>query len=115
MPPSAAGAARTAIDIIASDAGRRRQLLDNAQYVRQGLKDVGCDTLNSTTPIIPLIIGGADRAVEVSQKLFERGIFVSAIRPPTVPADTARLRVTVTATHTREDLDRLLNAIKGTL
>ena len=115
MPPSVAAAALAAVDIIVAETGRRGQLLDNAQYVRQGLKDMNCDTLNSTTPIIPIMIGEADSAVDVSQKLFEQGIFVSAIRPPTVPANTARLRITVTSGHTRKDLDRLLNAVKGCL
>ncbi len=113
LPPSVAAAARAAVDIIVAETGRRERLLDNARYARRGLNKLGFDTMNSTTPIIPVVIGEADRAAAASQKLFEQGIFVGAIRPPTVPANTARLRITVTSEHTKEDLDRLLDAMNG--
>ncbi|MDO8676008.1 MAG: 8-amino-7-oxononanoate synthase [Candidatus Omnitrophota bacterium] len=112
MPPSVAAAAHAGVNIIVIEPGRRRQLLDNADHLRQGFKALGLDTMRSTTPIIPILAGEADRAVMMSQKLFEQGFFVQAIRPPTVPVNTARLRVTVTAAHTREDCEAFLEAVK---
>jgi len=111
LPPSLASAASVAIDIIEQDKLRRQKVLDNAQYLRDGLKRKGFDTLESTTPIIPIVFKTPQKALEASQYLFQQGIFVQAIRPPTVPVNTARLRVTVMATHTREDLDLFLDRI----
>lgn len=113
MPPAMAAAAKEAIDIITADAGLRTQVMSNAQYLRQGLKELGFDTMNSSTPIIPVLLKESDAAVKASRFLFEQGIFVQAIRPPTVPLHTARLRVTVMATHTKDDLDLFLKAMKG--
>ncbi|MEI7999310.1 MAG: aminotransferase class I/II-fold pyridoxal phosphate-dependent enzyme, partial [Candidatus Omnitrophota bacterium] len=79
--------------------------------LRIGLKRLGLDTMSSTTPIIPILFKDAAAALQASKKLLEQGIFVQAIRPPTVPANTARLRVTVMATHTQEDLDLFLGCI----
>ena len=76
------------------------------------LKRLGFNTLASQSPIIPVVVGDAERALTFSQQLFERGIFVQAIRPPTVPENTARLRVTVMATHTADDVSRALEAFK---
>jgi 8-amino-7-oxononanoate synthase len=74
---------------------------------------MGYDTMNSSTPIIPVLVKDPLRAKAVSKRLLEQGIFVQAIRPPTVPPGTSRLRITVMAAHVREDLDRLLNALKA--
>jgi 8-amino-7-oxononanoate synthase len=63
------------------------------------------------TPIQPLLVGEAKRAVEMSAALLQRGILVAAMRPPTVPEGTARLRITLSAAHTPQDVDRLLNAL----
>lgn len=114
MPSCVAAAAHAGVNVIAAEPGRRRQLLHNADHLRQGFKALGLDTMRSTTPIIPILVGEADRAVTISKKLFEQGFFVQAIRPPTVPTNTARLRVTVTAAHTREDCDAFLDAVKTT-
>ena len=112
MPPALAAAASMAIDIIQEDDKRRKQVLENAHYIRSGLKALGFDTMSSTTPIIPVGLKDPAQALKVSKYLFEQGIFVQAIRPPTVPVNTARLRVTVMATHTQEDLDKFLNCMK---
>ena len=68
----------------------------------------------SETPIQPLLIGDAGKALAVSKKLEEQGILISAIRPPTVPEGTARLRITFSAAHTEEHVDRLLLALEST-
>ncbi len=113
MPPSVAAASVAAIDIIEHEPRRRQQLWKNREYMVNGLKRLGFDTMNSTTPIIPILIGEPEKAVLFSQKLFEDGIFLSAIRPPTVPPNTSRLRLTVMATHTQSDLDAALDKISG--
>jgi len=112
MPPSTAAASMRAIEIIKEEKGLRETLIKNADFVLKELKASGFNTLKSQTPIIPIVVRDSDVAVKFSQKLLEEGIFVSAIRPPTVPKNTARLRVTVTAEHTKDDLTFLLNNLK---
>ncbi len=114
LPAAVTEAARAAVNIIGSSEGvtLRKKVLSNADYVRQQLKQMGFDTLQSTTPIIPVILKDATRAVAASQELYKAGIYVSAIRPPTVPVNTARLRITVTAKHTQAELDMLVNAMR---
>ena len=112
LPSSVAAAAEKAVEIIAAEPERRRQLLKNADAVRAGLKAIGFDTMASQTPIVPVLIKDAVLAVEFSKKLLDQGIFVQAIRPPTVPVGSARLRVTAMATHTSEDLERLLKSMR---
>jgi 8-amino-7-oxononanoate synthase len=112
MPPSVAAAAIKAIEIMEKEPQRREKLLNNAKHMRQGLQEVGFDTMSSATPIIPVLLKEASVAVAFSQKLLERGIFVQAIRPPTVPENTARLRVTVMATHRRSEIDKAIDAFQ---
>jgi len=113
MPPALAQAARAALQIIREGNQLRRTLHEHAEYLRTQLKALGFDTMNSSTPIIPILVKDPHRALMMSKYLLQKGIFVQAIRPPTVPIDTARLRLTVMATHTKEDLEQLLNALKG--
>lgn len=114
LPPLVAAAAQRSIEIIAAEPERRQKLLKNADEIRDGLQKIGFDTMASQTPIIPMLIKDAVLAVEFSKKLLNRGVFVQAIRPPTVPAGTARLRVTAMATHTPKDIQQLLDAV-GTI
>jgi len=112
LPPSVAAAAGRALEIIQNEPQRRHQLWAWTNLMHQELKRLGFDTLSSQTPIIPILVKDPHRAVEFSQRLFQKGIFVQAIRPPTVPQNTARLRFTVMATHRREDLERALEALQ---
>jgi 8-amino-7-oxononanoate synthase len=105
MPPSVAAASVAAIKIMDSQPDLLKKLWDNTVYIREGLQQLGFDTLHSVTPIIPILIKDSAKALMFSQELFDRGIFVSAVRPPTVPLNTARLRLTVMATHTKDDLN----------
>jgi 7-keto-8-aminopelargonate synthetase-like enzyme len=112
MPPAMAQASRAALKIISQEGNLRRQLELNANYLRTQVQGMGFDTMNSSTPIIPILVKDPSKAVAMSQRLLEEAVFVQAIRPPTVPIRSARIRLTVTATHTREDLDKLLNALR---
>ncbi len=113
LPPSTAAASLKGIEIIEQEPGRREKLWENTKYVLQGLKEMGFNTLETKTPIIPIIVKDAYLALRFSEKLFAAGIFVSAIRPPTVPVNTSRLRVTIMATHTKEDLKYLLEQMQS--
>ena len=112
LPPSVAAASRCALGIMRAESWRRSTLIENARCMRAALQQAGFDTGHSTTPIIPVMIKDAARAADISRKLLARGFFVSAIRPPTVPVNTARLRVTVTALHTAEDITGCVEALK---
>ncbi len=108
LPPVVAAASLKAVEIIENDPARREKLWDNTYFVLESLKKLGFDTFKSQTPIVPIVVKDAALCVEFSKRLFEAGIFVAAIRPPTVPANTARLRLTLMATHTRKDLESLV-------
>ena len=110
LPPAVCAANIKAIDIVERDTQRRVRLKANAELVRIELKKAGLDTLSSSTHIIPILIGDAERTVEISKQLLnEEGIFIQAIRPPTVAKGTARLRLTVSSEHRK---DKLLWAVK---
>jgi 8-amino-7-oxononanoate synthase len=110
LPPASAAAASAAIDLIQAEPERIKRLWDNGCYLGQGLTAAGFRLGASATPILPVIVGPAEPALDLADALLTRNIFVLAIRPPTVPEGTARLRVTPTAEHTRADLDEALAA-----
>ncbi len=110
LPPSILATAITAIDILEKEPSLRKNLWTNRNRFCNGLKTTGYNTLESETPIIPILIGDTERTVEMAEGLFKKGIFCPAIRPPTVPRGTSRLRATVMATHTLEDIDYCIKA-----
>jgi len=112
LAPSAIEAAREGISILQNEPERRGQLLKNAQYVRVQLAHCGFEVRGGETPIISVIIGGAHEAMQFSEKLLDEGIFIPAIRPPTVPKGSSRLRITVMATHTIEQLNTVISKMK---
>jgi glycine C-acetyltransferase/8-amino-7-oxononanoate synthase len=114
LPPAVCAAAGAAVDFVMSDAGheRRDRLWRNVSELKQGLSALGIQN-ESRSPIIPVIIGDERAAVEISGKLYERGVFVPAIRFPTVPKGKARLRVTVSAAHEPPDIKRFLEEFGG--
>lgn len=114
LPPSVAAASMEAISIIQHDPSLLKNLWDNTHYVKSRLEDMGFDTMNSQTPIIPILVKDNEKAVDFSTRLLDQGIYVSAIRPATVPVDTARLRLTIMASHSRENLDTLCETLKQT-
>jgi len=112
LPPAVCAASLTGLRIIETEPERRAALWDRARQLQDGLRSLGLDVGPTETPITPLIVGESAAAVELSQELLERGILAPAIRPPTVPEGTARIRLTPMATHTPADIDTLLAALE---
>src|ERR1700689_5211750 len=107
-PPAVAAACIAAFDVLEQEPERIQKLWDNTRYLKQGLTSAGFNTGVSETPITPVIVGEARMAHALSAALFEEGVLVTGIGFPTVPEGKARVRTIVTATHTREELDRAL-------
>lgn len=110
MSPAIAAATLTSLMLICSDEGERRRqaLADNIRYFRASLAELPVTLMASDTAIQPLIIGDSDTALNVAGALRDKGIWCTAIRPPTVPAGSARLRITLSADHTKEQIERLI-------
>jgi 8-amino-7-oxononanoate synthase len=111
QPPLLACAVQAALALIRDDVARRERLHASIARFREGARTLPWRVVPSTTAIQPLIVGDAGAAVELSQRLADRGFWVPAIRPPTVPAGTARLRVSLSAAHTDDDIDGVLRAL----
>lgn len=110
--PIIAAAISEAIKVIKDEPDLRRNLWDNRNYLIQNIKRLGFSTLQSKTQIIPILLGDETRAADFANVLFEQNIFVPAVRWPAVPLGQARLRVTISAQHTREQLDHFLNVLE---
>ena len=111
IPPAVAAATLAALDILEQEPERRQRLGKNQRTLAHGLAAAGFTTHQGETPIFPLIVGDPGRTVAMSEQLWEAGIWVPAIRPPTVPAGTSRLRLSVMATHTTADLNTAIQAV----
>lgn len=112
LPPAVAGACIMAIDIVDSESlTLRKRLWKNRQRLYHGLKNLGYDTLNSETPIIPLFVGDVKKTLKIGNYLYKEKIFAPAIRPPTVPEGKCRIRFSVTAAHTDEDIDLVIDRL----
>ncbi len=109
-PPSVVLACMAAIDVLIEEPQIIERLWENTRFFKEGLKGLGFDTGISESPITPVIAGDGAKAMLLSDKLFERGVFAQGIAYPTVARDKARVRTIVTATHTREDLQYALDA-----
>jgi 8-amino-7-oxononanoate synthase len=110
MPPSAVATVLACLDVIEREPERRTRLWENAEYLRGGLQSLGFDTVTSETPIIPVVTGDMERTFAFWRALFDAGVFTNPVLPPAVPESSCRLRTSVMATHTREQLDRVLEA-----
>ncbi len=111
-PPAVAAATLRSLQLVREEGWRREHLARLIQRFHSGAKQLGLPLMDSPTPIQPLLVGDSQRASTMSQGLLERGILVSAIRPPTVPQGTARLRITLSAAHEESQIDRLLDALQ---
>jgi 8-amino-7-oxononanoate synthase len=115
LPPMVVAAIAAALDRIEVADAARATLASNTARFRSALAATGADTANSSTQIVPALLGGSDRALAVSQALEDAGFLAIAIRPPTVPKGAARLRFSLTALHTPDELDRVVGAFEAIL
>ena len=111
LPPSVCAASIAALDLVDREPWRRDRLWRNRARLAEGLAALGIGTGASSTPIVPIIVGGAEQALAASQELLSAGLFAAAIRPPTVPAGSSRIRMTVMATHSDSDIARVLSVL----
>ncbi len=111
LTPCLAAGAVKALELIRTRPELREQLWKNTAYTKEELQKKGFNIGETESPIIPIIIGDTKKTLELSEHLYNKGIFVPAIRFPTVGKNEARLRLSVMATHTRTDLDKLLHAL----
>ncbi|WP_296361980.1 8-amino-7-oxononanoate synthase [Virgibacillus sp.] len=110
LSPAICAATYTAIELIEQDANRREHLHYNIRKLKEGLNDMGYAVKGDHTAIIPVIIGEQQLALEFAKELEEKGIYAPAIRPPTVPNGESRIRLTVTASHSMQEIDDVLHA-----
>lgn len=112
LPPSVLAASLEALKIIKEEPQIRKTLWDNVRYFKSNLEKLGYDTINSQSQIIPLLIKDNFRTVEFSRNLLAQGLFAAGIRPPSVPANTSRIRLSVMASHSKEDIDQALSVLE---
>lgn len=115
LPPSVAAASLAALDVVQNTQERRQKLTELIQYFRDRSRELGLPLMPSPTAIQPVLLGDAGLALSVAEALREQGIFLAAIRPPTVPPKSARLRITLTAAHEKSHVDQLLKALDQSL
>jgi 8-amino-7-oxononanoate synthase len=111
LPPAVAAATRAALRLLREQSWRRAAVLERVRQFREGATALGLQLLPSSTPVQPIVVGAETRAVALSDALFAAGCWVPAIRPPTVPAGSSRLRVSLSAAHTQDDVAQLLAAL----
>jgi glycine C-acetyltransferase len=111
-PPAVVAACMAAVDVLLEEPEIIERLWDNTRFFKEGLQRLGFNTGLSESPITPVIAGEGAKAMELSDRLFDRGVFAQGIAYPTVARDKARVRTIVTATHTREDLQYALDAFE---
>ena len=115
LPPAVCAASIASINLIQEDPSLREVLWNNVCCIKERLGLLGIDMISSQSQIIPLLIGDTQKAVDISKLLYERGVLIPAIRPPTVPANSSRLRMTVMSSHTQDDLESLFKVLKDVL
>ena len=112
VPPLLLYGVEAGLDLLGAEPERRKRVCLLADQLRQRFKEAGLDTLQSAGPIVPVVLGKSERALAVAQHLQEKGLDVRAIRPPTVAPGTARLRISVHADHTEQQIDQLAEAVE---
>ncbi len=112
LAPPQVAAARAALEVMQREPWRREQLSQNADRLRNGLADRGISTTPSTTHILPVIVGSNDATMELCERLLESGVYAQGIRHPSVPEGTARLRITLMATHRSSEIDHLMDLLE---
>jgi 8-amino-7-oxononanoate synthase len=112
LPPPVLASSIAALEILEEQPELRFELKKRADFLRKGLGDLGFDTMNSETQIIPIRIRDAEKTMKMSSILFNKGVFAYGIRPPTVPENSCRIRTSVIATHSFDDLKKALEIFK---
>jgi len=117
LPPAVLAASSAALALVQGEEGEklRARLRRNIEFLAEGLESIGFSSVSRETPIFPVILGPAEKAVRVAGDLFDRGIFAPAIRPPTVPEGRSRLRFSVMATHTPEEMAWVVSSLQKAL
>ncbi len=112
IPPASAAAAKASLEVIEEETWRVKNLRENAHYFLKTLRERGFCTLRSQTPIVPIVIGDEEKALEMTRLSRNEGIFIVPILPPAVPPNTTRIRATVTAGHSLQEIDRAINTFE---
>lgn len=114
LPPGTYGAISAAVDLVQTPefCEIRKKLLEKSANFAKEVRNIGFDTGHTATPIVPVIIGGTEETLRISQLLVDEGILAIAIRPPTIPKGTARLRISINAAHTDDDISKLLECLE---
>lgn len=112
LPPALAAATSCSLNLIQKSALKRERLKNLISYFRSQAQTIGLQLMPSASPIQPIIIGDANKTLKLANKLLQNNILAVAIRPPTVPQGSARLRITINSEHTFEDIDRLIRQIE---
>ncbi|MDP6924522.1 MAG: 8-amino-7-oxononanoate synthase [Candidatus Scalindua sp.] len=115
LPPAVCAASIAGIKLIQEDHSMRVSLWHNVYFIKDKLNSLNINTIVSESQIIPILIGDTKKAVKISKLLYDNGILIPAIRPPTVPANSSRLRMTVMSSHTKKDLERLAQVLSNVL
>ncbi len=113
LAPGCAAAALKALSLIQEEPMWHRRLLKNVKIWTAGLKELGYALISAESPIVPIRVGSNEETLELAKELFEAGVYAPGIRPPTVPAGSARIRTSVTALHTQADLEVALEAFES--
>jgi len=111
-PPASVAAALAAVDIIEAEPERRARLWENTRFMMTSLRDMGFDCGESSTPVIPVVVGEDLNAFRMAMRLQDEGVFVNAVVSPATPPGRALIRTSYMATHTREHLTRALEAFR---
>jgi glycine C-acetyltransferase len=112
LPPVAVITAKTCFEVIEREPELTMQLQKNMKQFREGLQEMGYDTGNSETAIVPIMVGDEERTLQLCKKVNDEGVFICPILFPAVPRGTNRLRAHVLATHTSEDIEKTLHIFK---
>ena len=110
MPPSSVATVLAALDVIEQEPERREALWRNTRLMQTALRELGYDTANSVTPIIPVVIGEMDETLAFWKALFDEGVYTNPVLPPAVPDNSCRLRISMMATHTDEHVEKVRDA-----
>jgi len=115
LPPPVLATAAKALEILQAEPGRRERLLENANHLAQGIRALGFPVPDPVTPIQSVVMGEEAKTMSLCEQLLLRGVYAQGIRPPTVPPETSRIRFSLMATHTREDILEALDALSSSL